>query len=86
MKKTKTIKFPTKAKLITDGGFYKFIEIKPKYTQTIIHPLKKRITVASPETNIFDMGLMFDVEFGLEKVYKNYAQYRQINVTISHAK
>lgn len=85
MKKLTTKKFPKKAKLITDGGFYKIINIEARRPK-ICFPLMKNITLVSPETNVFDMSINFIVEFIFTRVYKGYAEYNQYNVTTSVAK
>jgi hypothetical protein len=71
-------KFPKKAKLVTDGGFYKFIKLDKPVIR--IHlPLFQRIHISTPEINL-DIPMTFEAEFSLEKVYKNYALYKQVNV------
>lgn len=72
--------FHKKAKLITDGGFYRIIKIDmfvPKYT----YPLLKRITLSTPETNIVDLNVSFTCEFSFSRIYRGYAEYKQYNVT-----
>lgn len=78
-------KFPKKAKLITDGGFYKIIDIDG-FKPVLTFPLTKRVTIASPETNIFDSFFAFDVEFKFMGVKGGMAIYQQFNVTTSVAK
>lgn len=75
----KKIKQPKKAKLITDGGFYKIIPHK-EFVLKYHVPLMKRIRFASPETGDINMDLTLDIEFGFERIYKGYAEYRQIGV------
>jgi len=80
MKKEIKKKFPKKAKLITDGGFYRIIKIDgfvPKYT----YPLLKKISLCTPETNVTDMMISFTCEFSFSRVFGGYAEYRQYNVT-----
>lgn len=72
-------KFPKKAKLITDGGFYKIIKIKD-FVHTINVPLLKRVTLATPETNVLDLAINFSVTFHFSKVYRGYAEYRQADI------
>lgn len=72
--------FPKKAKLITDGGFYRIMKIDgfvAKYT----FPLMKRITLCTPETNALDMTVNFTCEFSFSRIYRGYAEYKQYNVT-----
>lgn len=83
-KKIKTQKVK-KAKLITDGGFYKIIPLED-FKLKIDYPLFKKVTFASPETNIFDMNVEFFVEFSFRRIHKGYAEYEQFNVTTSVAK
>ena len=72
-------KIPKKAKLITDGGFYKIIP-NQQFSPTIHIPLLKKIRVASPETGDINMAMTLDITFMFEKNYKGYAQYRQMGV------
>ena len=75
------IKIPKKAKLITDGGFYKIVDL-PKWVLRINIPLVKRMVIVSPETSDFNFNLNFEVEFQFEKHDKKYAYYKQINVIL----
>jgi len=72
-------KFPKRAKLITDGGFSKIININ-KFVSVIHIPMVKNITVSSPETNIIDIEVNFDIEFHFERATKTLAFYRQANI------
>jgi hypothetical protein len=76
MRKTR---FPKRAKLITDGGFYQIINIKGFIPQISI-PLLKRISLASPETGVIDLSVDFTVSFGFERATKKLAIYRQNGV------
>lgn len=76
----KPFQFPKKAKLITDGGFYRIIDIDI-FSNVINYPLIKRMNLSTPETGSVDLTLSFHVEFRLEKVLKRMAIYRQFNVT-----
>ena len=79
IKTRKNIKFPKRAKLITDGGFSKIINI-PSFVPTITVPLIKRIQLASPETDVTDLSIHFDVSFEFDRALKNIAIYKQIDV------
>lgn len=74
-------KFPNKAKIITDGGFYKIVKTDGQYVNKLCFPLLKRITLATPETNVMDINIAFSCEFIFQRVYKGYAEYKQYNVT-----
>ena len=69
------MKIPNKAKLITDGGFYKIVENpkKMKYSVTLI----KEITIASPETNVHNLSMTFSCDFYFKRNYRGYAEYHQ---------
>ena len=76
MKKTK---FPKRAKLITDGGFTRIIDIK-EFTSIIKIPLLKQISISTPETNFVEMDITFECSFSFERATKTMAFYRQIGV------
>lgn len=80
--KNKTKEFPKRAKLITDGGFYKIIDIK-EFKPVLVFPLHKKVTVVSPETNVLDSFFHFTVEFKFMGVKGGMAIYQQFNVTTS---
>lgn len=70
-------KFPKKAKLISEGGFYRIVPIDS--FNTFIHvPILRRVTIASVEID-YSEELHFDLEFGFQRVFGGYAEYRQIN-------
>ena len=73
------LKFPKRAKLITDGGFSKIINID-EFTSTIHIPMIKNFTISSPETNIVDLSINFDIEFQFERATKTLAFYEQSNI------
>lgn len=72
----KKLKFPKRAKLITNNGFYRFIKIDG-YQEKIKIPLMKRIDFFSPEIDEVDITLLIDVDFVLEKVTETMAIYRE---------
>ena len=75
------IKIPKKAKLITDGGFYKIVDL-PNWVLRINIPIAYKMMLVSPETSEFNFSLNFQVEFQFEKHDKKYAYYKQINVIL----
>ena len=79
MKKIKQKPFPKKAKLITDGGFYRIIKVGD-FRPRIDIPLLKKIRLATPETLDIDLELSIVIEFVFSRVFGGYAEYRQMNV------
>lgn len=70
---------PKKAKLISNGGFQKIIDIK-KVDFRINIPLGLKVTATSPELYGIPIVLSYTAKFELEKVTKCYAVYRQYDV------
>lgn len=68
-------KFPKKAKLIADGGFFKIIPIK-EFLPKINMMTLRRIGLNFPEISYEDTW-KFELQFHFERVYKGYAEYRQ---------
>lgn len=69
-----------KAKLITDGGFYKIIPIK-EISLRINIPLVRTLRVATPELNSWEYNIHFECIFQFCGMKGGYAIYKQINVT-----
>lgn len=76
-KKIKKVKFPKKAKLIADGGFYQILPIN-NFTQRMILPIMRRIIINEPSIDHTEL-FRFDLEFDFRRIYKGYAEYRQVN-------
>jgi len=73
-------KFPKKAKLITDGGFYKIVKLD-KPVLKIHFPLFQRFQITAPEIN-YSALMSFEAIFSFERVYRGYAEYRQVDVIL----
>lgn len=71
-------KFPKKAKLITDGGFYRIIKLDRPVLRIAI-PLMTKIQITQPEINT-QVSLSFQAEFSFERVCGGYAEFRQVDV------
>jgi hypothetical protein len=69
--------FPKKAKLITDGGFYRIIKIDG-FSAKITVPMMRKISLNTPETDWSDIW-KFNLIFVFNKVRKGYAEYIQID-------
>lgn len=76
----KNKKFPKKAKLITDGGFYKIIKLD-KPVLKIRVPLHQRFQITSPELN-YSCPMNFESVFDFVGVKGGYAEYRQVDVIV----
>ena len=74
-------RFPKKAKLITNGGFSKIIELKERVFK-ISFPYSQKIQLNTPE--LYGMKILISciTIFELEKVNKNMAIYRQVDAVI----
>lgn len=72
---------PKRAKLITNGGFYKTIDIKTvDYKIHIMYPTK--IQLNSPELYGMSVTVTHDVIFTLHKVTKTLATYTQSDAVL----
>jgi hypothetical protein len=71
--------FPKRAKLITDGGFYRTMPID-RFVPKICFPLMRKVTVTMAETQEFTMQATFQLVFGFYRVRGGYAEYKQIDV------
>lgn len=81
MKKKTKIKFPKKAKLIMQSGFYKIIPIK-EFVMRISLPLQQRVEI-TPDV-MLNAQIFFnswEMEFGFTRVYRGYAEYSHIQNT-----
>jgi len=72
---------PKKAKLITNGGFSKIIDIK-ELNMKIHIPLGMKVQATSPELYGIPVVLSYTATFELERVTKLYAFYRQIDAVV----
>ena len=70
-------KFPKKAKLISSGGFYIIIPLK-QFVAKLDIPIIRKIKINQPELDHIE-SLYFSLEFIFERVYRGYAEYRQVN-------
>ena len=75
-------KFPKKAKLITDGGFYQIIKIE-RFVPRMRIPLFQRLMVTPPEINMA-VTISFEAVFDFWKVRGGYAEYRQVDVIVKN--
>jgi len=73
----KKTKFPKKAKLIADGGFYK-IEKIDKFVTRINMIVARRIRISEPSLD-YDGTWHFDLEFVFDGIKNGYAEYRQVH-------
>jgi hypothetical protein len=71
-------KFPNKAKLITDGGFYKIIPID-RQDMKITIPTMRKIKINTPDIDFTDT-FNFVLKFAFRRVYKGYAEYVQYDL------
>lgn len=78
-------KFPKKAKLITNGGFSRIIELKEKVFK-INFPYSQKIQLNTPELYGMKILISCNTVFELEKVNKNMAIYRQVDAIILNNK
>lgn len=70
-------KLPKKAKLMSDGGFYRFIPLT-EFVRVINVPIIRK--VALTEVGIdYSEKWHFNLVFSLERVLKGYAEYRQVD-------
>lgn len=77
--KTQT-SYPKKAKLITDGGYYKIIPL-PAFMPKINMPMRKKVQIGTPETNVLDCTFTMDIQFYYTHTEgKRYCVYKQYNV------
>ncbi len=70
-------KFPKKAKLITNAGFYKIVDLQGR-VYSIHLPVLKRFTIQIAD-NVFDEAMHFEMVFEYSKIKGGYAEYRQVN-------
>lgn len=70
-----------KAKLITNGGFSKTIEIK-KFVPRISFPFTTQIKLNSPELYGIPVSIGSFATFEVEKKYKNFIVYKQIDAVV----
>jgi len=70
-----------KAKLITNGGFSKIIKIK-KIVPRISIPFSTKVQLNSPELFGIPVNISATAEFMIEKKYKNYVLYKQIDAVV----
>lgn len=68
-------KFPKKAKLITNAGFYRIVDL-PSRVSSIHFPVLKRFTIQIAD-NLFDESMHFEMVFRFDKIKGGYAEYRQ---------
>lgn len=68
-------KFPKKAKLISDGGLYKIVNITGFKTE-IHYPRMCKIRITTTEID-WNETMSFTLKFRFDRVYKGYAEYRQ---------
>ena len=73
----KKVNFPKKAKLIADGGFYR-IEKIDSFVLKINTYVMRRISISTPELDYSELW-KFHLTFSFDRVYKGYAEYRQID-------
>lgn len=76
---------PKKAKLITNGGFYKIVNIE-QIDYKIKMPYTTRLTLNSSELYGYPICITHDLVFELFKVNKNMAVYRQTDCVLVGAK
>ena len=69
--------FPKKAKLISDGGFYKIVPIKD--FAAVIHVTVMRKITISTSLIFHDESMKFNLKFYLDRIKGGYAEYRQID-------
>lgn len=74
-----------KAKLITNAGFTKIIEIK-EITNYIEVPFATKIQLASPELYGIAVNIGCTAKFQLEKKLKKYAIFKQIDAVVDITK
>jgi len=68
---------PKRAKLISDGGLYRYLPIK-EVVPTIHIPVMRRIKLRTPEID-HDETWKFELVYSLERVTNAFAEYRQID-------
>jgi hypothetical protein len=73
---------PKKAKLITNGGFYKIIKIN-KVDLNISVPFSYQIQLNSPELYGMPVSIGGFARFQLEKMTKTMAIYKQVDAILS---
>ncbi len=69
---------PNKAKLITDGGFYRYVHLKGGPSAKIVIPIMRKIKLAEPTID-YNETWHFQLVFVLQRVLKNHAEYRQVD-------
>jgi hypothetical protein len=77
MKKDILKEFPKKAKLISDGGLYRIIDIE-NFAAVINFPIMRRLTISTPEV-FYEEDMKFLLKFQFLQVKKGYAEYKQID-------
>ena len=70
-------KFPKKAKLISDGGLYRVIEIK-QFSQVINFPIMRQLLISTPEI-FLEEEIKFLLKFRFVRVHRGYAEYGQFD-------
>lgn len=70
-------KFPKKAKLISNGGLYRIIDIK-EFRPRINFPIFRNITISDPEIYI-EKEMKYLLKFCFDRVRGKYAEYTQID-------
>ena len=73
----KTVKFPKKAKLISDGGLYRIVEIK-RFDMYIHFPIMRKLTLNIPEV-FHEEEMKFLLKFKFSRVKGGYAEYNQFD-------
>lgn len=73
----KTKEFPKKAKLISDGGLYRIIDIEG-FTEKINFPIMRKIKISTPEIYYVE-EMNFLLKFAFSQVRRGYAEYNQFD-------
>lgn len=76
----KKIKFPKKAKLISNSGFYKIIDIDSKFRPPaeIRLPIMRKFEINDPVIN-YMVPITVHLDFCLVAIKKGYAEYKQVD-------
>lgn len=74
---SKKLKFPKKAKLISDGGLYRIVDIDG-YVQVMNFPIMRKLTISTPEV-FYEEEMKFMLKFSFSQVKGGYAEYNQFD-------